>query len=63
MEWIMRLLGFKSPLAKKQQKLAELQKKGFEAQRRGDLRAAGNYYHEAEVLETEIVEMLEKKNS
>ncbi len=57
MNWIKKLLGIKSPLEKKLAKLAELQEKGFQAQRNGDLRTAGKYYHEAEILETEIAEM------
>ena len=62
MRWIKKLLGIKSPLEKKQSELAKLQTMGFEAQRRGDLRTAGECYHAAEMLETEIVEMVKKIN-
>ena len=62
MNWISKLLGIKSPLEKKQDKLAELREKAFEAQRRGNLSLAGKYLHEAEALETEIVNELEAKS-
>jgi len=58
MKWIKKLFGIKSNLEKKQDELRRLQKKGFEAQRNGDLRTAGKYYHAAEILETEISEMI-----
>ena len=58
MEWFRKLFGLKSPLAKKQAKLKKLQEKAFQAQRNGNLSLAGKYYHEAEILETEIVEMI-----
>ena len=57
MKWIKKLLGIKSPLERSKNKLASLQEKAFQAQRNGDLRLAGKYYLEAEILETEIVEM------
>ena len=57
MKWIKKILGFKTPLEKKQSQLTILQNKAFQAQRNGDLRLAGKYYQEAEVLETEIVKM------
>jgi len=60
MKWIKSLLGLKSPIEKKKAQLASLQNKAFKAQRNGDLRLAGKYYHEAEILETEIVESLEE---
>ena len=56
MKWLLNILGVKSKLEKKQAKLAELQRKAFEAQRNGDLRTAGKYLTEAELLETEIVD-------
>ena len=62
MNWIKKLLGIKSPLEKMQAKLGKLQEKGFQAQRNGDLRLSGKYYHEAEMLETEIAEMMEATN-
>lgn len=57
MKWFRKILGIKSPLDKKKIELSRLQEKAFKAQRNGDLRLAGKYYHEAEMLETEIVEM------
>ncbi len=62
MKWVKKLLGIKSPLEKMMAKLAKLQEKGFQAQRNGDLRLSGKYYHEAEMLETEIAEMMEATN-
>ena len=58
MIWLKKLLGFKSPLEKKQMELSRLQEKALQAQRNGDLRSAGKFYHEAEMLETEIIEMM-----
>ena len=63
MKWIRKLFGIKSSLEKKQAKLAELREKAFEAQRRGNLSLAGKYLHEAEALETEIVNELEAKSN
>lgn len=62
MKWIKNLLGLKTPIEKKMAKLVKLQELGFQAQRNGDLRLAGKYYHEAEMLETEIAEMMEATN-
>lgn len=59
MEWIRKLFGLKTSLEKKQDKLATLREKAFDAQRRGKLSLAGKYLHEAEILETEIVNELE----
>ncbi len=61
MKWIKNLLGIKTPVEKKMAKLKKLQEMGFLAQRNGDLRLAGKYYHEAELLETEISEMTDGK--
>ena len=58
MKWIKRIFGIKSPIEKKQSQLRILQEKGYLAQRNGDLRSAGKFYHEAEILETEIAEMI-----
>lgn len=58
MQWLKRLLGIKSPIEKKKDQLSKLQEKAFQAQRNGDLRLSGKYHHEAEVLETEIVNMM-----
>jgi len=56
MDWIRKLFGLKSPIEKKKAKLATLRQKAFQAQRNGDLRKAGKYLHEAEMLETMIIE-------
>ena len=56
MKWLLNMLGIKNKLEKKKDKLAELQRKAFEAQRNGDLRTAGKYLSEAEQLETEIID-------
>ena len=63
MNWIRKLFGIRNALEKKQDKLAELREKAFEAQRRGNLSLAGKYLHEAEELETEIVNELEAKSN
>ncbi len=57
MEWIRRLLGIKSPVERKRLKLTKLREKALKAERKGDIRLAGKYYHEAEFLETVIAEM------
>ena len=62
MKWIRNLFGFKTKLERKQEKLAQAREKGFQAQRNGNLSLAGKFYHEAEILETEIEEMLEEAN-
>ena len=59
MKWIKKLLGIKSPIEKMKAKLAKLLEAGYLAQRNGNLRLSGKYYHEAEMLETEISEMME----
>ena len=56
MNWVLKILGFKSEIEKKKEKLSKLQKKAFDAQRNGNLRLAGQYLSEAEKLETEIVD-------
>jgi hypothetical protein len=59
MKWIRKLLGLKTSLEKKQDKLAALRKSAFDAQRKGKLSLAGKYLHEAEMLETEIANEVE----
>ena len=59
MKWIRKLFGIKTPLARKQAKLKLIRDKAFQAQRNGKLSLAGKYYHEAEMLETEIADILE----
>jgi hypothetical protein len=60
MKWILKFFGIKTSLERKTDKLAELRAKAFEAQRRGKLSLAGKYLHEAEILETEIINEMEK---
>ena len=62
MNWIRKLFGLRTSLEKKQDKLDALRKSAFDAQRRGKLSLAGKYLHEAEILETEIVNELEAAN-
>ena len=62
MKWIRKLFGLKTSLEKKQDKLASLRESAFDAQRRGKLSLAGKYLHEAEILETEIVQEMEATN-
>tara|TARA_B100001248_G_C27156875_1_gene351636 strand:- start:262 stop:447 length:186 start_codon:yes stop_codon:yes gene_type:complete len=61
MKWILKLFGIKTSLEKKTEKLAELRAKAFDAQRRGKLSLAGKYLHEAEILETEIIQEMDKE--
>ncbi len=58
MNWFKKIFGIKTPVERKQQQLAAIQEKAFQAQRNGDLRLAGKYFYEAVAIETEIVEML-----
>jgi len=60
-QWLLRLLGFSSPIDKKIKRLQSLQNKAFEAQRNGNLRLAGKYLLEAEVLEKEILQAQNQK--
>mgnify|MGYP003146876225 FL=1 len=62
MNWFRKLFGLKSPIEKKRAKLALLREKAFQAQRNGDLRMAGKYLHEAEILETSIIESGDQKD-
>ncbi len=61
MKWLYKILGIKTGIEKKKQRLSTLQKKAFEAQRNGDLRLAGKYLMEAEALETEIVDEIKEE--
>ena len=56
MQWILELLGLKKSTRRQKQKLEQLRQKAFEAQRSGNLRLAGKYLAEAEVLETQILD-------
>ena len=55
MKWLLSILGIKTGIEKKEQELARLREKAFQAQRNGDLRLSGKYLLEAEKLETEIL--------
>lgn len=57
MQWILELLGFKTSAEKKKRQLAQLREKAFQAQRAGNLRLAGKFLSEAEILETQIIEL------
>ncbi len=61
MSWIKRLFGLKTAeereLDRLRKKCEKLQKKGFDAQRNGNLRLAGEYYQEAQQIEDKIVEL------
>lgn len=58
MGWIRKLLGLRTSIEKKQDELAALRELAFNAQRQGKHVLAGKYLHEAEILETEIVNEL-----
>tara|TARA_B100000242_G_C42884256_1_gene410289 strand:- start:500 stop:700 length:201 start_codon:yes stop_codon:yes gene_type:complete len=62
MKWILKLFGIKTSLERKTEKLAELRAQAFDAQRRGKLSLAGKYLHEAEILETEIINEMEVRD-
>lgn len=62
MQWFRNLFGILSSVERKKIKLELIQDKAFKAQRNGNLSLAGKYLLEAEVLETEIIEEMEKKN-
>jgi len=55
-KWLLKVLGIQNSVERKKKKLAALRQKAFEAQRNGDLRLAGKYLSEAEMLETEIID-------
>ena len=56
MQWILELLGLKSSTDRQKKRLEQLRQKAFEAQRNGNLRLAGKYLAEAEVLEAQILD-------
>ena len=58
-KWFANLFAT-SKIDKKKKKLASLQRKAFEAQRNGNLSLSGKYLLEAEILETEIIEINKK---
>ena len=55
MQWLLKILGIKSAIEKKEDQLARLREKAFQAQRNGDLSLTGKYLIEVERLETEIL--------
>ena len=55
MKWLLKILGIKSAIEKKEDRLARLREKAFQAQRNGDLSLSGKYLIEVEKLETEIL--------
>lgn len=55
MKWLLKILGIKSAIEKKEDQLVRLRDKAFQAQRNGDFRLAGKYLVEVEKLETEIL--------
>lgn len=55
MQWLLKILGIKNDIEKREEELTRLREKAFQAQRNGDFRLAGKYLIEAEKLETEIL--------
>lgn len=55
MKWLFKLLGFKSSIDRKREKIKSLREKAFKAQRNGDLSKAGEYLLEAEAIESDII--------
>ncbi len=55
-KWLKQLLGLKSELEKKQDKIRHLEEKAFQAQRNGDLSLAGDYQKQAEAIANSINE-------
>ena len=54
-EWIKQLLGFKTELEKKLEKIKKLEEKAFQAQRNGDLSLAGEYQKQSEEISDSIL--------
>ena len=50
MNWLFKLLGFKSKEEKQKQKAKKLLQKSFEAQRAGDMELAGVYQKQADEI-------------
>ena len=53
--WIKQLLGFKTDLEKKLEKIRKLEEKAFQAQRNGDLSLAGEYQKQSEAISDSIL--------
>jgi hypothetical protein len=51
MKWLKKLLGIKSQREKLLEELRLYEKRAFEAQRRGDMEAAGEWQKKAEAVE------------
>lgn len=66
MSWFKRLFGFKTAQEKyidnMRKQIASLQKKAFDAQRNGDLRAAGEYQQKAHDIEDELIDLTTNAN-
>ena len=62
MKWLFSMFGIKSPIERKKERLSKIREKAFKAQRNGDLRTAGKYLSEAELLETEIMDSMVKND-
>ena len=56
MNWLKKLLGIKSKEEKQQQKVKDLLQKSFEAQRAGDMEAAGVYQKQADEVAKQLSE-------
>ena len=54
-EWIKQLLGFKTELEKKLEKIKTLEEKAFQAQRNGDLSLAGEYQKQSNEIADSIL--------
>ena len=55
-----KIFGLLTPLEKKRYRLRQLRQKAEKADRAGNTRLAGKIYHDIEMLETEIVETMNK---
>ena len=60
LKWFLNLFTT-SKIDKKKRDLANLQKKAFDAQRKGDFSLSGMYHLEAEALENEILELTKEE--
>jgi hypothetical protein len=58
MRWIKKIFGLMTPLEKKEEQLILLRKKANKYEKSGKFRLVARLYHDIEILETEIVEMM-----
>jgi len=58
MRWIKKIFGLMTPLEKKKEQLILLRKKANKYEKSGKFRLVARLYHDIEILETEIVEMM-----